>query len=158
MQNNIIETVLGAIVIAVTVFFLIFAYKITDLAPVEGYEITANFSRIDGLGVGNFVKISGVRVGKVTGFSLDKDSYDAIVTMNIEDGIKLPIDTAAIVASEGLLGGKYLALEVGGEDIYLKDGEQIEYTQSTPGLEQLLGQVIFSMSKKSEDQPDAATP
>ncbi len=152
MQNNIIETALGAIVIAVTGIFLTFAYKITDLAPVEGYEVKANFSRIDGLNVGNLVKISGVKVGKITGFTLDEETYDAIVTMNIDNGIQLPIDSSATISSEGLLGGKYLAVEVGAEDLYLKDGESIEYTQSTPGLEQLLGQVIYSMSKK----PDAA--
>jgi len=152
MQNNIIETALGAIVIAVTGIFLTFAYKITDLAPVEGYEVKANFSRIDGLNVGNLVKISGVKVGKITGFTLDEETYDAIVTMNIDNGIQLPIDSSATISSEGLLGGKYLAIEVGAEDLFLNSGESIEYTQSTPGLEQLLGQVIYSMSKK----PDAA--
>ncbi len=150
MQNNIVETILGAIVITVTVVFLVFAYKLTDLAPVEGYTVSAHFSNINGLSVGDSVKVSGVKVGKVTEFSLDNDTYDAIVTLNIKDGIQLSTDTAAVIASEGLMGGKFVSLEAGADDMYLKDGEKIEYTQSTPGLEQLLGQAIFSMSKSKE--------
>jgi len=146
-NNNLVETVLGAIVLAVTGAFLTFAYKVIDLAPVEGYGVEARFSRIDGLNVGNLVKISGVKVGRISEFYLDTDSYEAIVKMNIDSGIKLPLDTSATLSSEGLMGGKYVALEVGGDEDYLEEGDRIEYTQSPPGLEQLLGQVIFSMSK-----------
>ena len=154
-NNNLVETVLGAVVIAVTAAFLTFAYKVIDLAPVEGYAVEARFSRIDGLNVGNLVKISGVKVGRVAGFHLDKDSYEAIVKMDIDKGIKIPLDTSATLASEGLMGGKYVALEIGGDDEYLDSGDRIEYTQSPPGLEQLLGQVIFSMGKAKENTADA---
>ncbi|TVQ82378.1 MAG: outer membrane lipid asymmetry maintenance protein MlaD [Micavibrio sp.] len=151
MQNNVVETVLGAVVLAVTALFLTFAYKVIDLAPVEGYEIEARFSRIDGLNTGSHVKLSGVRVGRITGFYLDTDTYEAVVKMDIQGGIKLPLDTSATIASEGLMGGKYLALEVGGDDLYIEPGGRIEYTQTPPGLEQMLGQVIFSMSKGKDD-------
>lgn len=154
-NNNLVETVLGAVVIAVTAAFLTFAYKVIDLAPVEGYAVEARFSRIDGLSVGNLVKISGVKVGRIAGFYLDKDSYEAIVKMDIDNGIKIPLDTSATLASEGLMGGKYVALEIGGDDEYLEPGDRIEYTQSPPGLEQLLGQVIFSMGKAKETNTDA---
>jgi phospholipid/cholesterol/gamma-HCH transport system substrate-binding protein len=153
-NNNLVETVLGAVVIAVTAAFLTFAYKVIDLAPVEGYAVEARFSRIDGLSVGNLVKISGVKVGRIAGFYLDKDSYEAIVKMDIDNGIKIPLDTSATLASEGLMGGKYVALEIGGDVEYLEPGDRIEYTQSPPGLEQLLGQVIFSMGKAKETNTD----
>lgn len=156
-NNNLVETVLGAAVLAVTAAFLAFAYKVIDLAPVEGYAVEARFSRIDGLNIGNLVKISGVKVGRIAGFYLDKDSYDAIVKMDIESGIKLPLDTSATLASEGLMGGKYVALEIGGDDVYLEEGDRIEYTQSPPGLEQLLGQVIFSMGNAKGDAENAPT-
>jgi phospholipid/cholesterol/gamma-HCH transport system substrate-binding protein len=155
-NNNLVETVLGALVLAVTGAFLTFAYKVIDLAPVEGYAVEARFSRIDGLNVGNLVKISGVKVGRVAGFYLDNDSYEAIVQMDIDNGIKLPLDTSATLSSEGLMGGKYVALEIGADEEYLETGDRIEFTQSPPGLEQMLGQVIFSMTKTKDDAADDA--
>jgi len=151
MKRNIVETVLGAIVLTVAAGFLAFFYETTDIKPTSGYEITAAFSKIDGLETGSPVKISGVKVGQVIGFSLNEDNYRAIVRMNIKNGINIPSDTAAIIASEGLLGGKFMSLEPGSDQEFLEAGDQIEFTQSTPGLEQLLGQVIFSMQKDKED-------
>ncbi len=152
MQNNFIETILGAIVILVATVFLIFAYKITDLAPVEGYVLKAKFNNIEGLAIGDVVKISGIKVGKIIDFELDSETYEAVVALNVEDNIKLSTDTAAVIASAGLMGGKFLSLEPGADDIYLEDGDTIEYTQSTPGLEQLLGQAIFKMNKSENNE------
>ncbi len=150
MQRNVIETVLGGVVIIVAAGFLTFAYKTIDIAPRTGYEITASFQKIDGLQTGSPVRISGVTVGQVLSFTLDPETYSAVVRMNIDDGVKIPTDTAAVIASEGLLNGKFLSLEPGGDEEILKPGGKIQYTQSTPGLEQLLGQVIFSMSKDGD--------
>lgn len=141
------ETILGGVVLVIAGGFLTFAYKTIDIAPTSGYEITANFSKVDGLEPGSPVRISGVKVGQVMGFSLDPDNYMAVVRMNIDNGVKIPADTAAVVASAGLLDGKFLSLEMGGDEEMIKSGGKIQYTQSTPGLEQLLGQVIFSMNK-----------
>lgn len=153
MNRNIVETVLGAVVLLVASVFLAFFYKVTDIKPTSGYEITAAFSKIDGLETGSPVKISGVKVGQVIAFSLDSNNYRAIVRMNIQNDIKIPSDTAAVIASDGLLGNKFMSLEPGSDEEFLSPGEQIEFTQSTPGLEQLLGQVIFSM-QKDEKKPD----
>jgi len=151
MQKNLVETILGAIVLLVAAGFLIFFYKTTDIHPSSGYEITAVFSSIDGLDTGSPVRVSGVKIGQVLDFKLDPTNYRAIVRMNINDGIKLPKDTAAVIASSGLLDGKFMTLQPGGDEDSLKPGDQIEFTQSTPGLEQLLGQVIFSLTK---DKPE----
>ncbi|MDD9901918.1 MAG: outer membrane lipid asymmetry maintenance protein MlaD [Alphaproteobacteria bacterium] len=151
MQRNVVETVLGAVVIAVAAGFLFFFYSATDIRPANGYEISASFSKIDGLDTGSTVRVSGVKVGKVTDFRLDPESYTAIVTMNIDNGVKLPLDTAAVIASGGLLDGKFLSLEPGADTEMMEPGDRIQFTQSTPGLEQLLGQVIFSMNKKGDD-------
>lgn len=151
MKRNIVETILGAVVLVVAAGFLTFFYKTTDIKPSSGYEITAAFSKIDGLETGSAVKISGVKVGQVVDFALNENNFRAIVKMNIKNGIKIPLDTAAIIASEGLLGGKFLSLEPGSDEEILEPGDQIEFTQSTPGLEQLLGQVIFSMQNNKEE-------
>jgi len=147
MRRNTIETVLGGVVIVVAGFFLVFAYTSADLRRVDGYEVTANFSSVGGLQSGSDVRISGVKVGTVTSQTLDPSSYLAVVHMSIDPSIKLPKDTVAVIASESLLGGKYMSLQPGGDPDEIKPGGRIDFTQSTPGLEQLLGQVIFSMQQ-----------
>lgn len=150
MQRNMAETVLGAVVLLVAAGFLFFFYRTTDIKPVSGYEVTASFSKIDGLESGSPVRISGVKVGQVLDFSLDPENYTAIVRMNIADGVKLPKDTAAVISSGGLLDGKFMTLEPGADEEMLEPGGRIEYTQSTPSLEQLLGQVVFSLTKEKD--------
>lgn len=156
MRRNVIETVLGGVVLAVAAFFLAFAYKSADLRKVQGYELTANFSSITGLQSGADVRISGVKVGSVSALTLDPKSYQAVVHLSIDHTVKLPKDTAAVIASESLLGGKFLSLEPGGDPDMIKPNGRVEYTQSTPGLEQLLGQVIFSLQSMSKPA-DAAS-
>jgi len=142
---------MGAVVLLVAGGFLLFFYKTTDIRPSSGYELTAAFSKIDGLDSGSPVRISGVKVGQVLDFRLDPKNFRAIVRMNINDGVQLPKDTAAVIASSGLLDGKFMTLEPGADEEFLQPGDQIEFTQSTPGLEQLLGQVIFSLNKEKDD-------
>lgn len=156
MQRNIVETILGAVVLLVAGLFALFFYRTTDIRPATGYELTAAFSKIDGLDAGAPVRVSGVKVGQVLGFTLDPKSYRAIVSLNISSDIQLPKDTAAVVASSGLLDGKFMTLEPGADDEMLKPGDRIQYTQSTPSLEQMLGQVIFSLTKDKGDDKDGA--
>jgi phospholipid/cholesterol/gamma-HCH transport system substrate-binding protein len=156
MHRNVIETVLGAVVLLVAGFFLAFAYSSADLNRVKGYQLTAQFSSIGGLQNGADVRISGVKVGTVVGMTLDTTAYQAVVRLTVDPSIKLPKDTVALVASESLLGGKYLSLEPGGDAEVLQPGDRIEFTQSTPGFEQLLGQVIFSLQNVGKQQAGAS--
>lgn len=152
MRRNVIETVLGAVVLAVAVFFLVFAYTSANLHQVSGYPLNASFSNISGIQAGSDVRISGVKVGSVSGLTLDPKTYLAVVHMTIDPSYKLPNDTVATVASESLLGGKYMSLEPGGSDTMIPPGGKVQYTQSSPGLEQLLGQVIFSLQNVGKGQ------
>jgi phospholipid/cholesterol/gamma-HCH transport system substrate-binding protein len=156
MQRNIVETALGAIVLLVAAIFAFFFYRHSDISPQTGYELTASFSKVDGLTTGAPVRISGIKVGQVTGFSLDPERYTAIVRLNIDESVKLPSDTAAVIASAGLLDGKFMTLEPGADEEMLKPGGRIAFTQSTPSLEQLLGQVIFSLTSKDDKEKDDA--
>lgn len=150
MQKNIVETVLGAAVLVVAGAFVAFFMRTADVgqAGAGGYTLTAAFSKVDGLQAGADVRVSGIRVGRITDFRLDPKNYTAVVTMSIDESVKLPRDTAAVVASAGLLDGKFMTLEPGSEDEMLPPGGRIEYTQSSASLEQLLGQVIFSLTKE----------
>lgn len=152
MTRSVIETVLGAVVLLVAAVFLIFSYQTANISTGDGYEISADFSGIGGLKPGDDVQISGVKIGSVASVELDRESYLARVRMNIGDDYKLPTDTAALITSESLLGGKYLALEPGAEEEFIKPGGQVQYTQAPQNLEQLLGQFIFSMQTNEDSQ------
>jgi len=157
MRRNVIETVLGGVVLAVAGFFLFFAYTSSDVRTVGGYPLEARFSSTGGLQPGADVRISGVKVGTVTGQYLDKASYQAVLRMEIDPGIRLPRDTTASIASESLLGGRYLNLQPGGDEEMLEPNERIAYTQSAVNLEELLGRFIFS-SGGGAGQNGAASP
>lgn len=149
-MKNIAETILGAIILIIAIGFLFFAYKTTNLNADKGYELTANFAQIDGLEIGSAVKVAGIKVGKILDLKIDPKTYNAIVIMDVDKDIKLPLDTAAVISSSGMLGGKFMSLEPGADEEFLEDGDNIEYTQSVPSLEKLLGQVIFSMNKSEK--------
>ncbi len=150
MKRSIAETVLGAIVMISAGIFLAYSINTADITTTDGYIITADFSNVGGLKPGDSVQISGVKVGSVSDVELMQDTYLARVYMNIRDGYKLPTDTAALISSESLLGGQYLALEPGADEEMIEPNGNIQYTQAPQNLEQLLGQFIFSMQNDDE--------
>lgn len=154
MHRNVIETVMGAVVLAVALVFLGFAYSSANLSAGSGYTLKAQFDEASGVGPGTDVKIGGVKVGTVTSVTLDPKTYLADVQLSIDPAVKLSPDTAASINSDGLLGGRTLVLSPGATpdnpDGWLKDGDTIDHTQSNPSLEQLLGQVIFSIGQLSD--------
>jgi len=146
MKKNLIETIMGAVVLIVAAFFLVFAYTTANIETVEGYKVVAKFDRVDGLNQGSDVRMSGIKVGTVLSQSLDTNDYLAVVTLSIENSVKLPVDTSASITSDSLLGTKYLNLSPGGSDQMLKPGEAIQHTQGSIDLFALIGQIIFSQT------------
>ena len=104
MRGNVIETVMGAVVILVAGLFLVFAYKTSQMRAVSGYELSADFSRVDGIRQGSDVRISGIKIGSVIAEKLDPKTFLATLRMSIDPAIKLPDDTVAEIVSAGLLG------------------------------------------------------
>ena len=164
MGRNAIETILGAVVLMVAGLFMVFAYSSADLHKVEGYVVSANFPMVDGLKEGSDVKVNGVKVGSVASQQLITDpgpnQYLVTVKMTLLPTVRLPIDTIAMVASESLLGGKYMSLEVGVDDELVKnDGTgRITRTQAPMRLDDLIGQLIYSNKKDSGNAKPAAAP
>ena len=93
MGRNIVETIVGALVLLVAGVFLFYAFAKSDRSGPNGYEISARFDRIDGLKRGADVTVSGVKVGSVTGFDLDRKTYEAEVRMMVSSSVSLPLDT-----------------------------------------------------------------
>jgi phospholipid/cholesterol/gamma-HCH transport system substrate-binding protein len=149
--RNMMETVAGAVVLLVAAMFLAFAYSHSNLRSVRGYEVHARFDRIDGVASGTDVRISGIKIGTVIDQTLDADRFLAVVRMSIDPKIKLPVDTVAEVASEGLLGGRYLALIPGGDTATIKPGGEIKFTQSPVDIVQMLGKFMFSGADQGKD-------
>lgn len=154
MGKNIFETLVGALVLAVAVGFVIIAYQSGSVTATDGYELTAKFDRVDGLNVGSDVRVSGLKVGSVVNQHIDPATYLAIVTLTIDDKVKIPKDSIAEIVSNGLLGGKYLALVPGGDEAMFADGEEIRFTQPSISIESLIGKFLFG---GSDDGDDAAT-
>lgn len=156
MHSNMIEAVMGAIVLIIASFFLVFAYTSSKGGVSTGYPLVANFDRIDGLAVGNDVRISGVKVGRVLSVEIDPKTFLAHVILSVRNGLNLPSDTVAEIVSESLMGGKYIALVPGGDEKLLSAGEEITYTQSSVSFEALIGKYLFS-GKNEEKEGDGAT-
>jgi phospholipid/cholesterol/gamma-HCH transport system substrate-binding protein len=151
MRRNVIETVLGAVVLLVAGVFLAFAYSSADLRPVAGYKISARFNAVDGLTVGSDVRVGGVKIGSVVGQNIDLESYQAVVVMSIRPDIGLPEDSVAMVSSEGLLGGKYIRIDPGASEKHLADGSTLAETRGIVSLEEMLGKVIFLVTDELEN-------
>lgn len=153
MGRNLIETLMGALVLLIAGLFLAFAYSATQVRTSGGYEVIARFERVDGLNRGADVKMSGIKIGTVVEQRLDPERFLAVVRMNIDPAIKLPTDSVAQVASEGLLGGYFVALVPGGEDKTIPSGGEIKFTQAPVNLVQLLGKFMFSQGDKEPGAP-----
>jgi phospholipid/cholesterol/gamma-HCH transport system substrate-binding protein len=160
-RRSIAEVVTGAIVLLVAAAFLGYAVANSGRSATSGYTLFARFDHIDGMGVGADVRIAGVKVGTVNQERIDPQTFQAEVALSVRNDIKLPKDSAAIITSESLLGGKYLSLQPGGDEAILQPGQSITITQSSISLEELLGKFIFSMTnvqKGGEQQPAGQKP
>jgi phospholipid/cholesterol/gamma-HCH transport system substrate-binding protein len=130
-QNNVAETLIGAVVIAVAIGFLVFAYLRTGSGSLSGYEINARLPKADGLSVGTDVRLAGIKIGTVTDLTLDPKNYLVTVHMSVRNDIKLPVDSSVLVTQAGFLGGQYLSITPGGDDKMMSAGAFFENAQGS---------------------------
>lgn len=142
MASSTAEAVIGAIVLAVAGGFFFYAARTADVGLSGTYPLTANFRRADGLSSGVDVRISGVKVGTVRAMDLDPQTYEARVTMAVQQGIRLPDDSAATIASDGLLGGAHVAIKPGGSEFMLEPGDSFTFTQGAVNILDLVNRAI----------------
>ncbi len=143
MRRNVLETILGGLVLLIAGTFLVFAWRTSEVQAVQGYQVTARFLKVGGLEAGSDVRINGVKVGTVVARELDLANFEAVVTMTIAPRIQLPGDTVAVITSDGLFGGKYVRLIPGAEEAHIGAGGEIEKTRDFKSLEDSVSEIIF---------------
>lgn len=143
MQRNVLETIMGAVVLMAAVVFLYVIYSGSGIKEdTGGYQLVVRFDRGGSVLPGTDVRISGVKVGAVTSQEFDPKMFQAVVTLNIRRDVELPKDSSAIITSDGLLGNYYIKLEPGAEDDLLKDGDQVAYAQGALDLVELINKFV----------------
>ncbi len=152
MTNHTTEVLVGTTVLAVAVGFFIYAAQVTGAGPAgKTTNYTASFRSVEGVTIGTDVRLGGVKVGTVTALSLNPKTFLADTSFTVDDSIRLPEDSAVIIASEGLLGGSFVELIPGGSPFDLEPGSEIEDTQSSISLINLLLKFVTGDSEASAE-------
>lgn len=156
LKDNVIEALVGLVVLLVAAGFVVFAYQRTNAGTAGGYAIAARFPNVTGVSAGTDVRVSGMKVGTVTGSRLDEKTFQAVLDLSIDPKVKLPIDSSAAITSEGLLGGNYISLTPGGDPETLKAGDEITDTQGATDLMGLIGGYINGTGNKAAAPAEGA--
>ena len=144
MSRETLHILVGAAVLLIApLLFVAFLSGDARTSAAEGYELTARYNRVDGVTIGTDVLLAGAPVGKVTRQEFDPETLQAVLTFTLLDDIRLPIDTAALIVSDGLLGGKFIKLDPGGAEEMLVAGDSFDYVQDAIIVEALLEKVVL---------------
>ncbi|WP_111559262.1 outer membrane lipid asymmetry maintenance protein MlaD [Paracoccus sediminilitoris] len=139
------ELIAGALVLAVAGGFLAWTAQ-GKWDGGGGYQVTASFPDVDGVSVGTEIRLAGVRIGRVSDIRLNPQTYLADAVFQIPDDVVLPADSAALIQSDGLLGGAYIQLQPGGSMDNLAPGDEIEDVQGAVSLLQLMMKFVDSQA------------
>lgn len=150
-RENLVETVVGAVVLAAAGGFLFYALGASGVSRSGGYQVTASFGQVGGLDSGADVRVAGVKVGVVSGVELDPKTYLALTRIELDPSVKLPSDSTAKIASDGLLGGSHVSIEPGGSLDNLAEGGEIINTQGAVDLFGMIGGMM-----RPQAAPDSA--
>lgn len=146
------ETLVGFFVACGIVALFFMAMQISNLSSfskANTYTIKARFLNSGGLKVKSPVTVAGVRIGRISNITIDRESFQSVVKMAIESQYDLPDDTTASIYTAGLLGEQYISLDPGGSEDLLTENGIIDITSSAVVLEELIGK--FIIDKASED-------
>ncbi len=166
MRESLFETLIGFIVVTVAGAFLYFSLQQrSEAAPRDSYTLSAKFNRVDGIGVGSDVRLAGKKVGVVSSIDLDPATYKAVVTFTLPNTLafggkavelRIPDDTTAQIMSDGLLGGAYLGLMIGGSYDYLEPGGVVEFTRGSVDLLTVMSEFASGAGGGEDAAPEEA--
>jgi phospholipid/cholesterol/gamma-HCH transport system substrate-binding protein len=155
MSENRAEILTGGLVLAVAVGFLGWSMQGRSSGGAGSYELKASFRSVEGVTVGTDVRLAGVKVGTVTSLSLNPKTYFADATLSVREGVVLPSDSAALISSEGLLGGSYVELQPGGSPEDYAAGDEIEDTQGSVSVITMLMKFVDGGGSSSDAETTA---
>ncbi len=139
MSHNNTEILVGGAVLAAAIAFAVYAGQATGLSGTpQGYALNASFRSLEGVGVGTDVRLAGVKIGSVTEVVLNPVTFRADTEFSVINGLEIPDDSAAVISSEGLLGGNFLEIMPGGSPFNFAPGDDIEDTQGAVSLISLM--------------------
>ena len=154
MTSRNVEILVGLFVAAAIAALFMLAMSVSNMSSYSGndsYRLNAYFDNIGGLKIRSSVSAGGVNVGRVTDIQYNSETYEAVVSMDIDAKYdRFPIDTAASIMTSGLLGEQYISFEPGAEEEYLKAGDRMDLTQSALVLEEIIGQFLYSQADDEE--------
>lgn len=155
MRMRYIELAVGVFMVLGMLALIVMAFRVSGLASQsygDTYTLKARFENLGGLTERAKVSMAGVTIGRVNKIYLDPKRYSAVVEMEVSKNMAtLSSDTTAAIMTAGLLGEKYIALTVGADDEYLKNGDWIDDTQSALVLEDLIGRFLFNSANSSKE-------
>lgn len=146
MKKINIELIAGLFVLAGIICFTYIAVSIGGASFNEkpSFTLSARFISVAGLREGAIIEGAGVRIGTVTNIEFDPESFEAIVSLSIDEGIPIQEDAIAAIRTQGIIGEKYIKITPGGFEELLTDGMELYETESAISLEELVSKYIFS--------------
>ena len=161
MSRSVIESLVGALVLAVAIVSVLVVFQSSDTQRVAGYQLTANFDNAEGLNAGTDIRLAGIKVGSVASQQVDPQSFEASVTFNIDSGVTLPADSTARVVPDGLLGGTFIEISPGSADEMLQPGDAFENTRGAINVVELISQIVSlavdaTANQSAEEQAPAS--
>lgn len=144
MASNAAETLIGAAVLVLAGGFIVYGAQNANVGSVGSgyYDVKAGFRKASGISSGADVRVSGVKVGSVSGLELDTESYRAIASLSICEDVQLPDDSVVTITSDGLLGGSYIAIDPGASDFFTEPGGELTNTQGSVDLIEMLSKAV----------------
>lgn len=157
MQRNVLETVMGAVVLLAAAAFLYVVYGASGVKDRSGgYHLVMRLDQGGSITPGTDVRAAGVKVGSVVKQEFDAENFQAVITLDIDGRVKLPTDSSADVDADGLLGSNYVNLQLGSDDTIMKDGDTFKHAQGALSLGKLIGMALSGSGKS--DSGSGATP
>ena len=139
-----LEYLIGLLILIISIISIFYySSKINIFNKVDTLEVNSSFFDIGNINIGNDVKIMGVKVGEVSGISLDQESYMAIITSSIDESIKIPNDSIFKISNNGFIGSPYIEIELGNSEVSFKNNDNTINNVDAVSLEEIINNFIF---------------
>jgi phospholipid/cholesterol/gamma-HCH transport system substrate-binding protein len=158
--QKVVEFIVGIFILLGVLALLALAFNVSGLSSFGSssyYTLSMEFNNVGGLKVRAPVSIGGVSIGKVASITLDKDDYRAKVVIDVQNTYQIPTDSSASILTQGLLGSNYISIIPGFQMTNLKPGGQIITTHSALILENLIGQLMYSLKSSPSSSTSSSS-